>query len=350
MTYQMSGAKINSGTCIRRYLSVTPFVAVIVFGFYGCYEANGKSADIEEADPTVDEIAAEELASDDVQPDEVVLPDLDVRADDDRTDDVPADDSGEDEMTEEEPVCEHPCETDDDCDDDNPCTDDRCPMLTKCCNWFTDGVDPEACSDGIFCNGIEYCHDGDCRYEDACAGIDCGECCDLICDEERDICLCVEDPYYDCDDGLFCTGELWCIYCYCCGYEPPCPYFHEDPCWMWDCNEEEDRCEEAPRLDGEQCSDEDPCDGTEFCWDGVCTGPDGHAVMPPCVDGDPCTQDICDPETFECENPEILGCGYCDDPSVCDDDDPCTDDYCHTIDGGDLLCDHIFYPPSCPPA
>ena len=258
------------------------------------------------------------------------------------------DDVLEDGEMEEEELCEQTCEENEDCDDDNVCTEDWCAPLTGCCVYFTEGVDYTNCGDEVFCNGIDHCYEGACVHQEACESLpECGPCATEYCNEGLEICECVcKSEGESCDDGLWCTGEdNVCDNACHCIYEWPCPMFHENPCMMYACNEEDERCDAEPKPDGEQCSDDDPCNGTEFCEDGVCS-----ISVRACIDGDPCTEDLCDPETGGCivPAPVIEGCALCIDPSVCDDEDICTDDYCWTIDDGEPQCENIFTPPCIP--
>ena len=277
----------------------------------------------------VDEDVPADTPADQVTEGDTVAPD----ADDDAQD-------GDD----EEFVCEKACEENEDCDDDNVCTEDWCAPITLCCEYFTEGVDYTNCGDETFCNGLDYCYEGACVYEGACDSLpECGPCATEYCDEGLDICECAcKSEGESCDDGFWCTGtDNVCDDDCNCIYDWPCPMFHEDPCKQYACNEEEESCVEENKPDGEQCSDDDPCNGTEFCEDGACS-----RSVRACVDGDPCTEDVCDPDTGGCivPAPVIEDCSYCTEPSVCDDDDMCTDDYCWVIDGGSPECEHLYVP------
>lgn len=320
-----------------------PVIAIIIMGPAGCYEATDKKVTLPDtsADPPEDFL----VADDGDQTGDTILEDamfeLDVE------DDIP--DEEENDVVEEdveEETCDHPCEENEDCDDDNPCTEDWCDPMTGTCVWFREGLNYTNCGDDIFCNGLDYCLDGDCIHEEACASLPtCGVCAMDHCNEELEICECIVAAYEgtSCDDGFWCTGEdNVCDDTGNCIYEYPCPIFHENPCMQYACNEAGERCDEEPKVDGEQCADDDHCNGIEYCLDGECS-----ASVRACVDGDPCTEDVCIPETGTCRvpAPEIEGCEYCTDPSVCDDGDPWTDDYCWVMFGGDPECEHLVIPP-----
>ncbi|MFH1434581.1 MAG: hypothetical protein ABIJ56_02575 [Pseudomonadota bacterium] len=258
------------------------------------------------------------------------------------------DDTMEDGDVEEEEACEQTCEENEDCDDDNVCTEDWCAPITGCCQSFTEGLNYTNCGDETFCNGLDYCLDGDCVREEACSSLpECGPCATEYCNEGLGICECTpKSEGESCDDGYWCTGQdNVCDADGNCMYAWPCPVFHENPCMQYACNEEEEECVEEAKADGENCSDDDPCNGTEFCRDGECS-----ESLRACIDGDPCTEDLCDEDTGGCivPAPAIEGCDYCTDPSVCDDDNICTSDYCWTIDDGDPQCEHLLMPTCIP--
>jgi hypothetical protein len=75
------------------------------------------------------------------------------------------------------------------CSDDNSCTDDYCIVGIGCFN--PNNTDP--CDDGLFCNGLDTCSGGGCSNHEG------NPCLPLICDEELDVCLDMND--YD-QDGI----------------------------------------------------------------------------------------------------------------------------------------------------
>ena len=246
---------------------------------------------------------------------------------------------------EEEFVCDKPCEEHTECDDGNPCTEDWCAPVTKCCTYFTEGLNYTNCGDELFCNGADYCLDGTCTHEDVeCGGGD-SLCSDMACEEgplpgEGS---CTATPKADgtgCDDGLYCTGPDNECQDGNCQYSYPCTDIPANPCMMNNCYEDTPHCRQESKLDGEPCPDSDMCNGSEYCEDGACT-----KVVPPCIDGDPCTIDECIPATSDCKVPPdvIANCTDCTGDAFCDDANPCTTDYCR-----DVLavksCDHIFIP------
>jgi hypothetical protein len=182
------------------------------------------------------------------------------------------------------------CCTDSDCDDGKTCTTDTCvdncctyePVEcpnNQCCRENVGCVD--TCDDGVFCNGVEGCDDGQCV--DAVAlpcpeddGLFCNgpEGCDedndvcveelpclegQECDEETDECFvpCGEDA--DCpDDGLFCNGPETCVEGRCVSGPPPCG---------GECDEANDVCGPEPER---RCATAADCLENEQCVDGLC--------------------------------------------------------------------------------
>ena len=105
------------------------------------------------------------------------------------------------------------------------------------------------CSDGLFCNGAEWCDvDGICRP----GTLPCGP--PEFCDEDAYQCLpCTIDE--DCADGLFCSGIEICM-------DSVCAYGN-DPCFGQRCREYDDRCVDC--LTSADCDDGDWCNGSESC-------------------------------------------------------------------------------------
>src|SRR5207249_4118659 len=82
------------------------------------------------------------------------------------------------------------------------------------------------------------------------------------------------------------------------------------------------------------CDDGDACNGVESCdlSSGTCVP--GTAVD--CTDQNPCTDDLCDPATGACSNPEAAAGTVCDDGNACTTGDTCSDGVCV---GAALSCD-----------
>lgn len=238
-------------------------------------------------------------------------------------------------IEEEEVFCERPCEEHEDCDDENICTEDYCAPITKCCVYFTETMNYQPCGDDLFCNGVDYCLDGDCFHEDVECTSD-NVCTLAECNEVDDMCVYTPAPDgTSCDDGLYCTGEdNVCSGGYC-QYRDPCPTFTGNPCTVYECSETEPHCPEVDRPDGQSCADDDPCNGNEFCMGGSCS-----FVEPSCFDHDPCTQDSCVSGTGECVFTPIGDCTNCTGGDDCDDYDDCTIDYCRNV-GGSIECEYF---------
>ncbi len=125
-----------------------------------------------------------------------------------------------------------------------------CPAPTTC--------DP-TCDDGLFCNGIESCSNGNCQPgTPPCAG---------LCNEDNDSCVeCFNNA--DCDDGIFCNGPSEC-------HADGTCHTHAPPCPAGTCNEQTDSC--AACASDADCTDGIFCNGVEQCVAGAC-----QAGTPPC--------------------------------------------------------------------
>jgi hypothetical protein len=212
------------------------------------------------------------------------------------------------------------CVSDAECDDGNPCTSDTCEDYVCARAAVANGT---TCDDGLYCNGVETCQNGDCTAGTA----PCVD--DAHCDEANDQCLsCVSDA--ECDDGLFCNGEETCVDGSCVPGTPPCV---DDA----HCDEANGQCLSC--VSDAECDDGVFCNGTETCVDGSCT-----PGTPPCVDNAHCD-----------ENANT--CLQCISDTECDDGNPCTIDTCqgnacvHTPApdaDNDSVCDAIDQCPSTP--
>lgn len=127
-------------------------------------------------------------------------------------------------------------------------------------NGGPDAGNPECvldldCSDGIFCNGVESCIDGEC--------VDGAAPCEDYCEESLRLCFeCKEDS--ECDDQTFCNGEEVCYRGACFSENPPCA---EDEI----CDENRDVCIPPPECSfHSDCDNGVFCDGRERCVNRVC--------------------------------------------------------------------------------
>lgn len=186
----------------------------------------------------------------------------------------------------------NPCDTD-------PETDncfESCDNTTRTCT----AVNPNgtACSDGVFCNGLETCTAGVCGSSagDPCT-IDTGNSnCMESCDEDTDSCTAPNPNLTPCDDGFFCTGDNWCVGGVCSGQAgDPCVIDVNNANCAESCDEDSDSCT-ANNPNGTACTDGLFCTGTEICTNGVC----GSST------GDPCTTNPFDENCNESCN-EVAG-------------------------------------------
>ena len=191
------------------------------------------------------------------------------------------------------------------CDDAIACTSDSCNEASDSCNHAPDNG---ACSDGVFCNGVETC-----SASVGCQGgaaVDCNDgvgCTDDSCNEGTDSCDNVANNG-NCDDGLFCNGSETCNAASDC-------QAGSDPCPGEICQEATDTCVGCT-VDGD-CNDGQYCNGTETCNAGTCQS--GTAVS--CNDGVGCTIDSCNEGTDSCDN--IPSNGLCDDGLFCNGTETC---------------------------
>ena len=165
------------------------------------------------------------------------------------------------------------------CDDGNPCTDDSCDKATGCAA----ANNSAPCSDGNACTAPDVCAEGKCTAGPAVACDDKNEC-------TSDTCLpavgCVfVNNQNACDNGDKCDGPDVCKDGSCVG--PPVVCDDKNPCT-------DDGCQPASGClyqpdDGNDCSDGNPCNGTETCKAGGCK----PGSQLDCDDGNSCTVDGC---------------------------------------------------------
>lgn len=201
------------------------------------------------------------------------------------------------------------------CDDGNPCTTDTCNSGVCAHTSVSNGT---ACSDGLFCNGVETCQSGVC-------GDRPDPCVDLAhCSESTDTCLqCKNDS--ECNDNNVCTS---------------------DKC-------DKGVCEHT--NNNNSCSDGNQCTINDACSGGACV------AGPPrtCSDANPCTTDSCNPATGcvftnntsscndgnACTTSDTCAGGSCVGGAApnCNDSNSCTNDSCHVTKG----CQHVNNTNSC---
>jgi len=159
--------------------------------------------------------------------------------------------------------------------DDGFCYAERQPSPPPDC--YTD----RDCDDGVFCNGEEWCLDGTCIVGNPTRSPL------SLCDEEEG---CREPDCradWDCDDGLCCNGEERCESGECVSGPQPCPVSE----WTIGalCNEAYQECNFVGECFWDpDCDDGVFCNGEEQCgWDewlgSVCV-----PGVPPCAEGETC--------------------------------------------------------------
>jgi hypothetical protein len=218
------------------------------------------------------------------------------------------------------------------CDDANPCTADSCNPASGCVNAPDD---KGACGDNDKCNGIEYCQNGTCMPGEVpvCNN---GNLCDVgACHPVNG---CQYTPLL-CDDGSICTLDSCDPKQGCLAVPDPAACNDQNPCTDDSCDLATG-CVHQPN-DKNSCGDNDKCNGIEYCQAGACVP--GEA--PVCDDGNPCTAGKCDPvqgcqytpdnggncsDNNECNGMEFCQAGKCMPgvPLKCDDGNACTTDAC----------------------
>jgi len=245
-------------------------------------------------------------------------------------------------------------------DGDGNCAE-SCNEGTGACN--APDANGAACTDGVFCNGVDTCSSGLCSSHvgDPCPGPDGDANCAESCNEIADTCTAADPFGATCNDGLFCNGADTCAAGTCQNHAgDPCPGADGDANCVESCNEAADNCLSADPV-GSACGDQtvgectsaDTCNAVGVCLannrpsgtacgsavDTECTNPDtcdgaGACVVNDAVAGSPCgdagtacvVQDTCDGGGQCVDNgftPAATPCGNpldseCTDPDLCD--------------------------------
>ncbi len=201
-----------------------------------------------------------------------------------------------------------------DCEDGVACTDDSCDEVFNICRNTPDNV---ACDNGLFCDGVEFCH-----FSLGCLAstpVNCNDgvgCTVDACDEATASCDHVPSDAA-CDDGLFCDGVETCNALLGCQAGDPVNCGDGVGCTIDSCDELTASCVSLPS--DAVCDNGLFCDGTEFC-DVVLDCQAGTPVD--CDDAVACTVDSCDNATGACDNlPSDAACDnglFCDGTETCD--------------------------------
>lgn len=189
------------------------------------------------------------------------------------------------------------CTSDLSCNDDNTCTTDVCE--NGCCSHAPNCTTGAECDDGLLCNGAETCSiEGCCQPG---TDVDCNDgvgCTVDFCNEDTDSCDNIPGDGL-CGDGIYCNGVEWCHLSNDCqaGVDIDCS--DGIACTDDSCNEDTDECEHA--ANDENCDDGLFCNGAETCDSANGEPQTGcRAGTEPCPDGIPCTSDDCDDVSDVC--------------------------------------------------
>ncbi len=215
------------------------------------------------------------------------------------------------------------CDDDGDCDDGVDCTINSCGTSGICVYTPNDS----ACSNGLFCDGIETC--------DAVAGCQLGaDPCDDEIDCTEDTCV---DALKECHNDVESGNCLIAGACYADGEENP-----GNSCQS--CQPLTDALLWSPRLDETSCNDGNSCTSGDSCESGTCTGT--PSPDPCCGNPDPCcgSSDPCCGSSDPCCGISDPCCGVdCDDGLFCNGAETCVDGECQP---GDLPCAEACCEPS----
>ncbi len=133
--------------------------------------------------------------------------------------------------------------------------------LTVLRNVFVACEHDEDCEDGLFCNGESFCVDDVCVAGEAPCD-DGVQCTDDLCDESTDSCTYTPNDSL-CSNGLFCDGVEACDALYGC-------QAGTDPCPGLPCDELNDVCVSGECVEDADCADGVFCNGEELCVDQSC--------------------------------------------------------------------------------
>ncbi len=167
------------------------------------------------------------------------------------------------------------------------------------------------CTDGAFCNGLEWCDGlGQCQNGEPPSCDDDNTCTTDACSAVTDQCVHDGLPHDSepCDDKDACTLDTYCMAGQCQGGTAKvCKDFNI--CTKDSCNKYQG-CIFEP-LTNTPCNDGDYCTEPDVCQNGVCApGPVKQECLVPCGNG------ICEAGEGTALNPCPVDCGWCGD-GVC---------------------------------
>jgi hypothetical protein len=217
------------------------------------------------------------------------------------------------------------------CDDGNPCTTDSCDTDKGCV--FQPLAGP--CSDGDACTQSDTCVDGSCKGSNPvqCSAKDQ---CHVagVCDPQTGVCSDPDKPDgVRCEDGNSCSQTDTCQGGTCTGSNPVVCTALDQCHEAGVCNSQTGICTNPAKIDGADCSDDNPCTTTDTCQDGTCEG--GAAKV--CVALDQChVAGSCDVQTGACSNPNKEDGSACTDGDLCSQTDTCQSGSC--TGGNPVVC------------
>ncbi len=199
------------------------------------------------------------------------------------------------------------------CDDGVGCTVDACDDNLDACTHVPTNM---LCDNGVQCDGSETCDAQlDCQSGQAPSCDDGVTCTSDFCDQTLDACQHVPNDVV-CSDGLVCTGVETCDVIADC--QPGTPPVCNDnvACTTNSCNEQAGGCIFTP-IDS-ACNDGQFCNGVETCSAQGCQ----PGTPPSCDDGVDCTADSCSVNANACLH--TTNDSFCDDGVYCNGTESCS--------------------------
>ncbi len=196
---------------------------------------------------------------------------------------------------------------------DGPCGQGICDEAAGGCT--TDPApDGSSCGDGSFCNGAETCQAGECVAGQApdCSHLD-SQCAYGDCSEG--LTKCVARPRNtgeSCDDGLFCNGHESCHNGECVSSGDVICEQPAEPCQRASCDEASQGCLVTYLPDDTVCDDADDCTLDDACQAGACVSgaiaPDGTVCddLNACTTGETCQTGTCTPAQEICDGEVVM--------------------------------------------